>query len=467
MFNITNQMTYNPKKSQVEYENIQIPIYAHPQELLNIHGQKTWEIFNELIDENILSSFFNFFSKNNLLNISFEDFKNIIEKCIYFHDIGKISFSFQINKLNTKKDNSLTEEGLLQKKLFNSIFGDSNEINYFEKNHAYTGAYIFLNYLYKKFNFKKNIILLIFVLAIAGHHTKIMNFNKLNIKNYNTICFICELLEDNTYKNQKEYNENNDSRIYDLEKFFKKFDKKFNSETMYYLSSFYQYIYSLLVTSDVIASSQYEFDKVTVEKSNNRISDDLLLKMHTTFYEYNKTLISEAEINKLRREMFMESSENLLNALKDDENNRIFYLNIPTGGGKTNTSMKLALDILENTSANRIFYAMPFITILDQNYDIICENFHLNDNKDIRKLCSTNSFLFNDIKEFKDEDEKLEYYSEILMNDDFLDYPVICTTFVRLFNTIIRSNKRNKYGFASLSNSIVILDEVQSLPIKN
>ena len=79
MFNITNQMTYNPKKSQVEYENIQIPIYAHPQELLNIHGQKTWEIFNELIDENILSSFFNFFSKNNLLNISFEDFKNIIE----------------------------------------------------------------------------------------------------------------------------------------------------------------------------------------------------------------------------------------------------------------------------------------------------------------------------------------------------------------------------------------------------
>ena len=467
IFNITNNMNYDFEKSIVDYKNIRVPIYAHPQELLFNHGQKTYKIFNSLIDENILSYFFNFFSDNNLINIGYIEFKKIIKQCIHYHDIGKVSFSFQINRLNRNTDNSLNDEGFIQKELFTKIFGDFNELSYFDENHSSSGAYVFLNYLDNKYKLKKNLLLLVFVLVIAGHHTKILDFNKFNLKNDNTICFICELLEDNIYKNQIEYNDKNGSRIDDLNKYFKKFDKKYNNETMYYLSSFYQYIYSLLITSDVIASSQYEYNQITVEKNNNRITDDLLIKMYNKFNEFNKTLNIEKPINKLRHEMLVESSENLLKALNDDENNRIFYLNMPTGAGKTNTSMKLALDILKNTDADRIFYTMPFITILDQNYDIICENFDLEDNKNIRKLCSTNSFIFNNDEEFKNDDEKMEYLSEILMNDDFLDYPVICTTFVRLFNTIIRNNKRNKYGFASLSNSVVILDEVQSLPIKN
>jgi len=461
-FNITNNMTYDVTESVIYYDNIAFPVYAHQGELLFNHSEKTWNVFNNLVNEEIFYSFFIFFSNNNLINLSEDEFKDVIKKTVYFHDIGKISFSFQLNRLNKNKNGTLNEYGLKQKDLFIEIFRSFDEINYFDVNHSYTGAYIFLNYLSKYFNIKKNLVLLLFGLVIAGHHSRLLNFNKLNLENYNTVAFICELFENNQYQSQLEYNERNTIRVDKLNNYFKKFDKQFNPQTMYCISSFYQYIYSLLITSDVIASSQYELEESHTTKNNNRIDEDLLKHMKDNFLDFNKKLNKQTAINILRHEMYTEASKNLLNTLHDNTNNRMFYLNIPTGGGKTNTSMKLALDIIENTSADRIIYAMPFINILDQNYDVLRRNYGLTDNVNIRKICSTNSFLFAD-EEVKTE----EQLAEILMNDDFLDYPVICTTFVRLFNTIIRNKKRDKYGFASISNSVVILDEVQSLPITN
>lgn len=465
LLTIINKMHY--EKSYLIYGDIKFPIYAHPNELLNNHSNKTLTVFLTLINNKLLSNFYHFFYKNNFLNITYVEFKRVIEHFVLFHDFGKISFSFQINRLNKDK-NGLNSEGIFQKNLFLEIFGNLSYLENFEINHSFTSAYSYLNYLNNILNIdiSDNLVLILLSLIINGHHSNIKDCNYFSDEINYTTSFLNILLENNYYNSLREFNKYNNNKDKIFRKVFKTFMNQLEEIEIDIFSSFYQYLYSLLITSDVIASSQYELDEITISKNNNRINNDLLVKMHNKFSEFNKKLDDNQPINKLRHEMFLESSENLLKALNDNDNNRMFYLNMPTGGGKTNTSMKLALDILENTNADRIFYAMPFITILDQNYDVICENFNLKDNTDIRKLCSTNSFLFKE-NDFIKDDDRMEYLSEILMNDDFLDYPVVCTTFVRLFNTIIRNNKRNKYGFASLSNSVVILDEVQSLPIKN
>jgi len=68
-------------------------------------------------------------------------------------------------------------------------------------------------------------------------------------------------------------------------------------------------------------------------------------------------------INILRHEMFLESQQTLLENIDD----HIFYLEAPTGSGKTITSINLALQLLlHNHQLNKLFYIFPFNTLVEQ-----------------------------------------------------------------------------------------------------
>ena len=93
-------LKYDLPTSRFRFKNDFFQVYAHPNEYLHSHMLKTYFIYNELVNEEILSHFYKIFLENNIINISFDDFKNIIGYCIYFHDMGKLSFNFHINRLN-------------------------------------------------------------------------------------------------------------------------------------------------------------------------------------------------------------------------------------------------------------------------------------------------------------------------------------------------------------------------------
>ena len=104
-------LKYDFKSSSIDLDEDTFFIYAHTKEFLNEHLLKTMYVFENLIDENIINHFYKTFQDNNLINLSFDEFWDIIMSCVYFHDIGKISFNFQINRLNSKN-----EQGIIQKK---------------------------------------------------------------------------------------------------------------------------------------------------------------------------------------------------------------------------------------------------------------------------------------------------------------------------------------------------------------
>lgn len=460
-------LDYDKTKSIFKIGNDELIIWGHPNEALHDHINKTRILFDTFVDQNLIKNFYDHFKKQNYLNITYTCFQEVLYKMVDFHDAAKISFNFQLKRL---KNVQVLEK---LKKYDLDEFIDLIEIK-----HSYVSSLLYFSFLMDNLNLKNNIITLLFSYAIYGHHTSIKD-----ILNQEKFVWDTEELEKETFYLFSGYYFKKDLEDIDLDIY-----RNLQEDLYTFLKDnqdpvvpfFYSYVYSLLVTSDVVSSSYADEKPLSIEeyskKWNNRISESLKCLMKETFYQksYNKKLktLSSSdllskeevksldEIDDLRTEMLKEAAVNLTQALEKDPSQRIFYLNMPTGGGKTNTSMRLALDILENTNINRVIYAMPFINIIEQNYDVIKNNFGLKeDNEEIRAIYSASESIFPNSS---DEDK-----SEIIMKDSFFDYPIICTTFVSLFNSLIKNKKRYKYSLASLTNSVIILDEIQSLPLKN
>lgn len=459
---------YEKISSSINLNNDNFIFYAHPYEILNEHLIKTSNIFNELINDSILKKFHKSFLNENFINLSFEDFKKIINDLVLFHDYGKLSFNFQLNRLNKNYPDIYNK----QKKFVEKYFGNSKVIKDFTIKHSLVGSILFLSKYINTDSLNKPFILLLSYI-IYGHHTKLKDLYSevdfaYKIDDSTEITYELLLLYLNIASKEELDTIFPVKSIQDFQKEngeeFIKDDYKFFSS----ISFFYNYIYSLLVTSDVIASSKsnLSINEVKYQKFSNIINQKLLNHMQNTFYNVsynknlNKTVTKIEDINDLRLQMLQEANNNLMKSLKETPDNKVFFLKMPTGGGKTNTSMKLALDIISNTTANRIIYSMPFINIIEQNYDTICNNYGLNeDYSQVRKIYTGTETIFKNKND--------EFKSKIILNDQFFNYPVICTTFVSLFNSLLKNNKNNKYMLNSLSNSVIILDEIQSLPLKN
>ncbi|MDR2966968.1 MAG: CRISPR-associated helicase Cas3' [Methanobacteriaceae archaeon] len=464
-------LRYNNFKSSFKLSNDdEFKIYAHENELLFEHIEKTKKTFNKICDFNLIIKFYEYFHGENVLNTSYDQFLDIINKMIEFHDVGKISFNFQINRLNKYNHKiRIEQQNILKKHKL------SNYIDAIEANHSITSSMLFFSYLHENYDLENNSMLIILAYIIYGHHTGIKNVlieegfaYDLNSSLEKTLNWFYEFTNNDFYP----FCDYQDIQDQFIEEELDTNELDLNTK----ISFFYSYVYSLLISADVIASSYYSksIDELNLNNWNNRLDEAKKSEMYYIFHELdiNKDLkeltslnnldFSDSinDINILRRNMLLESSFNLNTALNNFPSKKVFFLNMPTGAGKTNTSMKLALEILKNTDVDRIIYSMPFINIIEQNYDIIRDNFGLNEEiGEIREIYSASESIFPDSSD--------EYKSEAIIKDDFFDYPVICTTFVSLFNTIIKSKKKYKYALSHLTNSVIILDEIQSLPFKN
>ena len=130
-----------------------------------------------------------------------------------------------------------------------------------------------------------------------------------------------------------------------------------------------------------------------------------------------------------------------------------YRLAVPTGAGKTLSSLRFALTKAVECGMRHIFYIAPFRSILEQNAAEIIdaignETWVLEHHGDVV---------------LEDAEENLRY-ERLIENWD--EVPVIATTAVQFFNTLLKEKKRNLRRFHALCNSVIILDEVQAFPAK-
>lgn len=221
----------------------------------------------------------------------------------------------------------------------------------------------------------------------------------------------------------------------------------------YYL--FTNFFYSLLIDAD---KSEVVIGKGRLIREQREIPPAVV-------HSYKKTLsFKYSEINRWREEAFQET---LTCDLKIKEKN-IYSLNLPTGMGKTFAALAFALKLREKCFLDsgympRIIYALPFLSIIEQNARVFEEILETAGFKVDSSLLLKHHHLA-EVYYRQNDDEFEDAQAQILLEG--WNSEIIITTFYQVFHTLFSNRNKMLRKFHRFSGSIFILDEVQSVPFK-
>lgn len=387
--------------------------------------------------------------------------KNIIidmfYNAIYLHDIGKINPIFQKNQMSNNEID----------------FSKIDKLTAMETHHSFLSAAIYMDTFYSIIGnikspaqkFLAQFILISFSQIIYCHHENLYDLNKFVDSREFTNKIISKLENRNYdyfYKDKINQNIMEDIKKIDILESMKNSKISFTNFNFYILNKLLE---SLLISCDFISTysffndldiTEVDFGLIENQKAVYDIYKESDIYKNIAKYKDfkdEKTATNPFEkepINVLRSEMFLEALENLIK-----NNDKLIYnLEMPTGSGKTNTSINLSLNILEQGRYDKLFYIFPFNTLIDQ---------------------TTNTFksIFNDKLEFQAINSVIPVlsrrfdtgeidYNKTLIDRQLLNYPVVLTSHVNLFNILFGIGREATMPLFQLLNSVIILDEIQS-----
>jgi CRISPR-associated endonuclease/helicase Cas3 len=260
----------------------------------------------------------------------------------------------------------------------------------------------------------------------------------------------------NFYRYEKKYSslDELDQIIKSIRKDTYYFDKEGSDQTeiLYFLIT--QLLYSVLIDSDKKHAGHVE----TILRPY--LLPDIV-EQYKARPEFQKENVSN--INKIRDEIF----DSVIKNIQKNPDVKIFSITAPTGTGKTLTSLSAALKIKNKSSPQpRIIYALPFTSIIDQNFSVFSDvmqktipDFKNNESLYLLKHHHLAEFKYK----YEGEDKPVE---DSLALMESWDSEIIVTTFIQFFYSTIGYQNKFLKKFHNIANSIIILDEVQNIPIR-
>lgn len=161
------------------------------------------------------------------------------------------------------------------------------------------------------------------------------------------------------------------------------------------------------------------------------------------------------EINKKRTET--------LNACVDKAKSEpgFFTLTVPTGGGKTYSSMAFALNHALEHGLRRVIYVIPFTSIIEQNAAVFRDALGALGPDNVLEHHSNFDW---EGKPQENDDETNKASAKMKLDAENWDVPIVVTTNVQFFESLFASKKRSARKLHNIAKSVIIFDEAQMLP---
>lgn len=351
---------------------------------------------------------------------------------IYYHDIGKVNPYYQSRILN------------------NPAYKGKNWEYDGNSNHALPSAYIYMSefmpLIESRSKRKLSYYLFAYAYCIARHHGYLKNTD-----GFRDDIMACPV--EQYYKNPLNLISINISTSEASET---KLKKIISNEIAFYILN--KLMYALITVCDYCATAKYMNGS---EINFNTIKNiELLLEKYKNGsiykgiiqYQKDKNYFAESPINALRSNMMMEAECQY----KRNADGNIYYLEAPTGSGKTETSINLMLNMIKDSNdINNVFYIFPFNTLVEQTADTLSK--YLKKDIDFAVVNSITPIIIQ--KDMDSDESNYEHsYLERLLNN----YPIVVTSHVNFFNALFGCGREQLFPLVKLCNSVVIMDEIQS-----
>jgi CRISPR-associated endonuclease/helicase Cas3 len=217
---------------------------------------------------------------------------------------------------------------------------------------------------------------------------------------------------------------------------------KFETNKSLDLSLWIRMLFSCLVDADFLDTETY----MDCDKADNRGGFLAISDILARFNTYMSAKVKGAErtkVNEIRNSVLADCRKAATMVPG------IFSLNVPTGGGKTLSSLAFALEHAVEYGMDRIIYVIPYTSIIEQNAEVF--------------------------RDAVGNDQVVEHHSNIDENDSSLqsclaaenwDAPVIVTTSVQFFESLFAAKTSRCRKLHNIVNSVIVLDEAQLVPIE-
>ena len=209
------------------------------------------------------------------------------------------------------------------------------------------------------------------------------------------------------------------------------------------MSLWIRMLYSCLVDADFLDTEAY-MNGVQAHSRGGYCSMPELLKRFNQFIKELDENSDDTRVNRIRRNIRTKCVQ------MAREPQGIFSLSVPTGGGKTLSSLAFGLQHAVEHNLDRIIYVIPFTSIIEQNSDVF--------------------------RAAVGEDQVIEHHSSLDEDDstpksrlasENWDAPVIVTTSVQFFESLFAAKSSRCRKLHNIANSVVVLDEAQLVPAEH
>lgn len=377
------------------------------------------------------------YSQNLDLGIPDDELRSLLNVIVLFHDLGKYTSYFQ--------------NYLLKKAPIDPIL----------KQHARIGGFAAYNFLKDKD--EKQALLALYLIFL--HHSQLIDIQQITEKLNDNLQRIIkcqqEDLKETVCQIENDLGLENLLQIvnYPEEKFIRKGFKVWalrqSNIRDYYLIN---YLFSLLIEADKLDASDtqpYLLKKIEENSVDKRFGRPSLRNNH-----FDLKQLANDELRNLCRGQVIANLKG-----PDILNHFIFTLTAPTGTGKTMTALDFAVKLKAKISSEldieaRLIYALPFINIIEQ----AIKEYKQTLPKDTEILGHYQyADVFSNDKESRNDDGAESHYNQRLMALDTWQSDIVITSFVQFFETLIGNRNKLLKKFNHFANSIIILDEVQTL----